>query len=143
MPIKNYTTTIDPKKSIGKIQEVLNENGADSVHISYKDQKPDKVDFVIKVDNTMVRFRLSVDVSALLMAMKNDKKIPRSLCNTVQAEKVAWKNKYEWLQIQMAEIQSGQARLDQLLLGWAVTNNGTTLYDEFRNSNFLLEEHNE
>jgi len=65
--------------------------------------------------------------------------LPSSRCNIDQAARTAWKNKYDWLDAQLAEVACGQARLEQLLLGFAVTDTGETVYDRLRRGDHLLE----
>lgn len=138
MAIKNFSSKVKPSSSMGQIQQVLSEHGAKKVSIDYDNRKPIAVSFIMSVDGVDVNFRLQVDVIGLLQAMKKDKGIRRGYCNEAQAERTAWKNKLEWLQLQMAEIETNQARIEQLLLGYAVTKRGTTLFDELKNHQQLL-----
>jgi hypothetical protein len=142
MPIKNYTSTVKPADSLGKIQGLLAEHGASKISMDYdpETRKPIALEFVMQVKNVIVPFRLTVDVDGMLRAMKRDKKVPKRDCNYEQAERTAWKNKYEWLHIQMAEIEAGQARIEQLLLGYAVTPQGDTLFEAINNNQMLLTE---
>ena len=54
------------------------------------------------------------------------------------AKRTAWKNKLEWLELQLAEIATNQARLEQLLLGYAVTRDGQTAYERLQEERILL-----
>lgn len=139
MPIKNYGSTVSPNRSIGKIQEILAEHGASRVQVQYTgDRKPESITFAMWIGGNEIAFRLTVDILGLLQAMKEDPKVPKHKCTLEQAEKTAWKNKLEWLQIQLAEIQTNQARMEQLLLGYAVTRTGQTAYERLQSGeNFL------
>jgi hypothetical protein len=143
MPIRNYTSKIKPAQSLGEIQVLLSEHGASQISMDYENGKPVALTFRMKVGNTEVPFRLTVDVGGMLYAMKQDKKVPKTNCTKEQAERTAWKNKYEWLHLQMAEIEAGQARIEQLLLGYAVTPQGETLFEAMDNNQLLLTEDNE
>lgn len=138
MPIRNYSSKSKPTETIGKIQGLLAEHGASRVGIDYNGRQPEALIFSMSVQGTQVSFRLTVDVQGMLAAMKSNPRVPNSACNDEQAERTAWKNKYEWLHLQMAEIESGQARIEQLLLGYAVTPDGQTLFDAIKNSQMLL-----
>jgi len=139
MAIKNYTSVVKPTDSLGKIQAILAEYGASRIQIEYTDQrKPKSVTFAMWIGGNEIAFQLSVDVAGLLQAMKEDSKVPSAHCNSEQAERTAWKNKLEWLQIQLAEIQANQARMEQLLLGYAVTRNGQTAYERLQQGENLL-----
>lgn len=139
MAIKNYTSVVPPSRSISKMQELLGENGAKQVSVEYGgDGKPSALCFKMHVGQLLMSFRLTVDVAALLAAMRSDPKVPSGSCTTKQAERTAWKNRYEWLALQMAEIRSGQARLEQLLLGYAEVNEGETLFEAMLNNEQLI-----
>lgn len=138
MPIKNYTSTVKASDSLGNIQSLLAEHGAQKIQMEYEAGKPVAITFSMLVGGNEIFFRLTVDVEGMLQAMKNDKKIPSHKCNKEQAERTAWKNKHEWLHIQLSEIEANQAKLEQLLLGYAVTNNGQTAYERLVSGEKLL-----
>lgn len=138
MPIRNYSSTVKPSDSLGKIQALLAEHGASQISMDYENLKPVALTFRMFVGEVLVPFRLTVDVKGILQAMKKDKRVPKSSCNEEQAERTAWKNKYEWIHLQLAEIEAGQARIEQLLLGYAVTPQGETLFDALKSNNQLL-----
>lgn len=138
MPIKNYSSGISPAQTLGKIQQILAEHGATSIQMEYDNHKPVALTFSMWVGDQELFFRLQVDVSGMLQAMKNDPKVPKSSCSKEQAERTAWKNKYEWLHIQLSEIEANQAKMEQLLLGYAVTNNGQTAYERLVSGDKLL-----
>jgi len=139
MPIKNYSSSVKPSDSLGKIQGLLAEHGAHQVSMDYLGGKPIALTFRMWVNDVQVRFRLTVDVDGMLRAMKKDKKVPNSNCNYEQAERTAWKNKFEWIHLQMAEIEAEQAKIEQLLLGYAVTPKGETLFEAIQGNHKLLE----
>lgn len=140
MPIKNYTSTLSPAESIGKIQQILAEHGASNISIDYEGAKPVALTFRMMINEVVVPFRLTADARGMLEAMKKDKNVPKSKCSIEQAERTAWKNKYEWIHIQLAEIESNQARMEQLLLGYAVTPSGETLFEAAKKNQMLLTE---
>lgn len=49
MPIKNYTTEIDPVKSAGQIQALLAKQGASAIQITYDRGQPTGLTFAITV----------------------------------------------------------------------------------------------
>jgi hypothetical protein len=74
----------------------------------------------------------------MLKAMEDDEGVPNNRCDEDQAARTAWKNKYDWLDAQLAEVASNQARLEQLLLGFGVTDDGRTVYQRLEESGRLL-----
>ena len=138
MAIKNYSSGVNPTKSIGNIQSELAGHNAKEVSIQYEAGKPVALSFKMMINDVIIPFRLTVNIEGLLQAMKEDKKVPKSACNYEQAERTAWKNKYEWLRIQLAEIATNQATMEKLLLGYAVTPSGKTLFEACENNQQLL-----
>ena len=139
MTIRNYTSTMSPAKIAGKMQEMLAGAGAEAVSLDYEDGDPVAITFRMAVHGRPMHFRLEPDPRAVLAAMKDDNDVPGNKCNEKQASRTAWKNKHDWLSVQLAEVAAGQARIEQLLLGYAVTNDGQTLYERLRDGRGLLE----
>jgi len=139
MPIKNYSSGQKAATSITNIQNLLAEHGANKVQIEYENAEPVCLSFSMWVGHQELYFRLEVNPEGMLRAMKNDKKVANNHCNIEQAKRTAWKNKVEWIHIQLSEIEAQQASLDQLLLGYAITPDGDTVYQKLLISNRLLE----
>lgn len=129
MAIRNYTSSIDPAKTAGEIQRLLAENNARRISIDYESGKAKAVEFMMEVEGVPMWFRVEPDPAGMLAALKQDKGVPPRHRTRSQAERTAWKNKYDWLDAQLAEVAAGQARLDQLLLGFAVRPDGRTVYE--------------
>lgn len=72
MPIRNYSSKAKPVQSIGDIQGLLAEHGANQVSIDYNGRKPVAVTFVMQVNDVHVPFRLTVDIQGMLHAMKEN-----------------------------------------------------------------------
>lgn len=140
MPIRNYSSKVNPLQTLGDIQALLAEHHANQISIDYEGRKAKALTFKMWVGETLVSFKMEIDAEAMLRAMKRDPKVPKASCTIEQAERTAWKNKYEWLHIQMAEIESEQAKLEQLLLGYAVTKTGETIFEAVKDNNKFLTE---
>lgn len=139
MAIKNAYSEKSAEQTMGDIQALLSQHGARKVSIEYDDNyEPECLSFFMDVHGVKMEFRLTVNVEGLLNAMKKDRSTPNSQANIKQARRTAWKNKYEWLQIQLAEIASNQAEMSELMLGYAVTNNGETLFKRLKNEPKML-----
>lgn len=140
--IKNKTSGIEPSDSMGRIQSLLSKNNARKIMIDYDEEgKPQAISFLMMVNQEPLQFRLTVNVTGLLRAMEKDRTVQNSYCTREQAERTAWKNKLEWLELQLAEIATGQADIQELLLGYAITRDGDTLYEKIKSdgTNLLTE----
>lgn len=138
MAIKNYTSKVKPADSLGNIQTLLSEHGAERVMIDYDNGKPTALVFQMTVGVNKVNFRLTVDPEGMLRAMRRDKKVKKGSCNMEQAERTAWKNKHEWLHLQLTEIEAEQATIEQLLLGYAVMPTGETFHEYMKDNELQL-----
>jgi len=139
MALKNYTSSMSPARTMGKIQETLAQHDARRISIEYDDEgEATAVAFQMDVAGRPTWFRLEPDVEGMLRAMREDDGVPRSKCSREQARRTAWKNELEWLQVQLAKVACNQARVEQLLLGYAVTRDGDTIFERLQSEHQIL-----
>jgi hypothetical protein len=130
--IANYTTKIAARRSVQEIQDMLARQGAQGVLTEFEGGKPTALSFRIQVAHgQVVAFRLPSNTPGVLAAMRGDKSIPKQYLNPEQAERVAWRITRDWVRAQLAIIEAGLARLDQVMLPYAVTPTGETLGELF------------
>lgn len=129
MGIRNYTSTVAAHRSIAQIQKRLAAHGARRSAIDYDDGEPVAITFTMVIAGGPVQYRLAPDVGGMLKAMEQDSSVPAHMCTEAQAKRTSWKNELDWLHAQLAKVAANQARLEQLLLGYAVTDNGETFYE--------------
>ena len=130
MAIANTYTKVAAAKSVTEIQQMLAEAGSTSVLVDYDDGIPSAVAFQLPVRGQLVSYRLPATADGMLAAMKADTAVPRHLCKPEHAQKVAWRCVKDWIRAQLALVEAGQARLAEVMLPYAVTNTGRTLYQE-------------
>ena len=127
MPIKNYTTTIDAEKSVSQIQDLLRRKGARRVLVDYDEKgRPEAVAFELELAQPEgVPFRLPFQIRARPEAMKRclsaDPDVPPRLRTLEQAKRVAWRLVYNWIDVQLAFVEAGQAAMAELMLGFALS----------------------
>jgi hypothetical protein len=139
MPILNYTTKISANKSIGEIQEILVEHGANKIVCDYSEDKtPSSVTFGLWMGDRMTYFSLPANYTGVLKAMEKEKKIPRSFCTKDQAVRIAWRILKDWIEAQCAIIEAGLAEMPEIFLPYAVTKSGSTLYKEIKEGQHKL-----
>lgn len=130
MPIANYTTGVPVSRSMMEVQELLMRAGAKSVRIDYQDREPHALAFLLTIHDTDVPYQLPANAEGMLRAMKADRKVPRHFCNLDRARMVAWRTVKDWLRAQFALVEAEQATLAEVMLPYAVTASGRTLYRE-------------
>lgn len=131
MPLLNYTTSIEVEKTLGEIQKCLTQHGAKAVLTEYDDDGyVIALSFKINLDGREMGFRLPTDWRPVLEIMKRDTKVPRRLETQPQALKVAWRITKDWVEAQMAIVETKMVTLPQVFLPYAVTKNGRTVYEK-------------
>jgi len=137
MAILNYTTQIKAEKSIMEIQQVLVKHGASKIVIDYEGQNPKAVTFCLVMNNNLIAYSLPANYSGVLKAMKKDLKIPRKYITEEQAIRISWRIIKDWVQAQMALVQAELADVSEVFLPYAITKNGSTLYNEIMKHELL------
>jgi hypothetical protein len=59
-----------------------------------------------------------------------------------QAYRVAWRNILDWVQAQMALLEIGMAKMEEVFLPYMQDRQGVTFYERMEKQNFLLESGN-
>jgi hypothetical protein len=138
MPILNYTTKIDVRRTAGEISEILADAGAQSVNIQYENRIPAALTFSIELQGRLVNFRLPSKWQGVHNLLKEDQKVQRAFKTEEQARRVAWRIVKDWVEAQLAIIQSGTAELAEVFLPYAVhPETGRTLFEEFKTGHLL------
>jgi hypothetical protein len=140
MPILRYTTNIDPDKTAAEIAKILSINGASAVLTEYNREEGyvSSLSFKMFIGETEVLFRLPCNWPGVLSVLEDDPKVPKARVNREQAVKTAWRIILNWVEAQMAFIQSRQVQVPQAFLAYAVMKDGQTLFEQISNNPNLL-----
>jgi len=138
MAIKNFTTKIPVTKTIGEIEELLSQHGAKKILKDYDGAgNVISVSFMVTIDNNNIPFKLPIDLNAwialLNKAVNEDRKLPfRYADDSEQARRIGWRVIRDWIDAQMALVETKTVKLDQVFLPY-VYDIGTdqTLYQKF------------
>lgn len=137
MPILNYTTTIESEKSIMEIEKILIAHGAQSIFKDYYAGLPIALSFIIKNTNGSMPVRLPADPEAVLKVMYVQK-LPGRFLNKAQAYRVAWRIIKDWVEAQMAILETNQVKLEQIFLPYIETQEGKTIFQIFEEKKGLF-----
>lgn len=139
MPILNYTTTIEAKKTALEVLGILAEAGARGVSIEYDENRiPAACSFQIEIEGRMVNFRLPSRWEGVYRRLQRDPKVERRYKTPDQARRVAWRIVKDWTEAQLAIIEAEAAELSEVFLPYMVyPRSGRTLFEEFKGG-FLL-----
>lgn len=134
MPIKNYTTSIPADKTIGEIQSILRKHGARKIILDY--QEIDGVEEAAITFNLPgpgdipIYFSLRAHWRGVLKKIAASGKVPSRLRNEEHALNVAWRIQKDWLDAQIAIVESGLQTMDEAFFSKAITAKGSTIYEE-------------
>lgn len=136
MPILNYTTKVDVYTTLGAIQGNLVKHGAKKIMQDYDDHgRISALSFQIVTPSGVRGIRLPANVGAVQAVLTRQK----VKCDREQAERVAWRIIKDWVEAQMAILESEMVQMDEIFLPYMVNNSGQTLFQEYRNNQRMLE----
>lgn len=140
MSLLNYTTKIDPDKTAQEIARCLSMHGAKAVLTEY-DEKEGLVvaiSFKISMDGRDLTFRLPCDWKPVWTILQNDPSIPRSHKDQTQAVRTAWRIVKDWVEAQMALVETKMVTTAQVFLPYAIMKNQKTLSENIAENPTLL-----
>lgn len=140
MALLNYTTTIDAHKTISEITQMLAKAGATKILTDYDDSgNITSLCFQLKLNDEPVSFTLPTDwrpVQAVLIEQR--RRNPRVKTDEDQARRVAWRITKDWVEAQLAIIETRMVTTAQVFLPYAVTSNGQLMYQYVASHTNLL-----
>lgn len=136
MPIKNYTSNVDVYTTVGQIQSCLVKHGARKIVADYdENSRLSAICFLIDTPNGTRGIKLPANVDAVQAVLQKQKvKADRE-----QAEKTAWRIVKDWIEAQMAILESEMVQMDEIFLPYMLNNSGETLYQLYLNRQLMLE----
>lgn len=156
MGIKNYTTEVPASRSISEIQNILVKHGARRIELNYNASgEPDGLCFIVMTKDgeadKEIPFRLPVNIKALEVLLAKgpvqnyrrwDSEYQRQRLEKLhaQAVRVGWRIVKDWIDSQMAYIETTMATLDQVFLPYLMVKDRQTLYEAISSRGFLLAE---
>lgn len=132
MTLKNHTTSIAAEKTAGEVMGILGAKGAARISMEYDGGVLAGMSFVLTTEYGPQEYVLPVRADGMLRAMERDPGVPASKCTPEQATRVAWRTAKEWLEVQIALVDAGLAVLDEVMLPYAISDGGQTMYQLMR-----------
>jgi len=129
MPILNYTTQIDSYKTIIEIQQMLSRAGATKIIIDNREGEPVGLTFCIQWGGMTRGFSLPCNSLGVWHTLQDNKDIRGKYKTKEQARRVAWRIVKDWISAQLAIVEAQVAELPEVFLPYAITEDGSTLFD--------------
>lgn len=140
MPLLNYTTSIKADKTVMEIQGILAKAGARAILANYDNTGTiTALSFQMDVNGNLVGFKLPCDPAPVLLIMERDPKVPNRLKDRDQALRVAWRIVKDWVEAQLAIIETQMVKPEQVFLPYAVTQTGETVFERYQSGKLLGE----
>ncbi len=137
MPLLNYTTKVDVYTTLGAIQGKLVKHGAKKILQDYDDNGHiTALSFMIDTSSGQRGIRLPANVDAVHKVLTRQK----IKCDREQVERVAWRIVKDWVEAQMAILESEMVQMDEIFLPYMVNNSGQTFFEAYQNNQLMLEE---
>lgn len=126
-PILNYTTEIAASKTIGEIVSLLLEFGVSSISTDYDPatKQPTALAFSVETARGIREFALPAHVDAVQRILQKrwddgDRRLGKRHTTTEHATRVAWRVLKDWVEAQLALIQMGMARVDEVMFPYLI-----------------------
>lgn len=135
MPLLNYTTKVDVYATLGAIQGQLVKHGAKKIMQDYDDDGHiTALAFMVDTPAGPRGIRLPANVDAVHAVLIRQK----VKCDREQAERVAWRIVKDWVEAQMAILESEMVQIDEIFLPYMLNNSGQTVFEAYRNNQLAL-----
>lgn len=141
MALLNYTTKIDADKTASEIAKCLSLAGATSILTDYEDGLLTALSFKISMGEQKITFRLPCDWRPVLEVLKRQREKNRRIeASQLQAVRTSWRIVKDWVEAQMALVETNMVTTAQVFLPYAVMKGGRTLSEHVAaEPSFLLE----
>lgn len=139
--LADYTTDVPTGQSLGEIMDLLGDHGAQHVTVAYLTKEPIGIQFEVATPIGPVHYRLVCDMAGVLACLEKvgaekdrsgKRLIPANRLDDAYARRVGWRILRDWLRAQLAMIQIGMARFEQVMLPYALTGDGRTVYERLQ-----------
>lgn len=140
MALKNYTTTINANTTIWEIQEILSEHGATAVMTEYSNGSVVALSFKVNTPKGEIGIRLPANIEKVKQVLKIQRRKNNKIKDTTeQATRVAWRILKDWVDAQMAILETEMVKMEEIFLPYILNKNGQTVYQMFEEKTLLLE----
>lgn len=138
MPLLNYTTSIAPQKTVMEIQIALAKAGASAIMAEYDDEgNIVALSFRLKTPEGDISFKLPTAWQPVHETLKRQRVSPKYQ-TPEQALRVAWRITKDWVEAQLAIIETRMVTTAQVFLPYAITKNGSSVYEYLAKNNDIL-----
>ena len=146
MGLLNYSTKIPAAQTAGEIQGILGKHGAKAVMMEYGDDGGiQALSFTIKRGDNSLGFRLPIAPDRVLKVLQVEYdsgklRSHQGRPDREQSVKVAWRILKDWVEAQMAYLETNMVTMEELFLPYLLSGDNKTLYQVMSERGFYLAE---
>lgn len=140
----NYTTTIPARRTVSEIQDILVKHGARSLLMEYGEGGVILgLTFAVPTTRGELHFKMPVKTEAAFRVLQAKHPRERDRQNLVakdhaQAERTAWRIVKDWIEAQMALIDLGMVKLEEVFLPYACLPSGESYFHALERTGFKM-----
>ena len=130
MPLLNYTTKVNAQKTVTEVMGLLVAKGADEISIVYDDDRqPAGLKWTVQSPRLgRVAFALPCNIDAVFVKLTDQRIMVTSPeSRRQQAIRTSWRILKDWVEAQMALLETGMVTMDEILLPYMLSG-GQTFY---------------
>jgi hypothetical protein len=137
MPLKNYTSK--STNTFDRIQKCLASHGAQKLMFDYGNTgEITALSFAMDVEGKVVGFRLPARIDQVEGILKQSYRRTHPKLLHEQAYRTGWANIRDWVEAQMALIDTRMAKMQEVFLPYMTRRDGKTLYESLEDTKFML-----
>lgn len=136
--IKNYTSKVPVSRTIGYIQQMLADKGAKHISFEYDNGEVVGIMFVIPTSRGDMPVKLPTRTKKVVQIMYGTQDVYEDQYK--QAMRTAWKNIHDWVDAQLALLETEMVKLEEIFLPYMATPSGETFFEVMENRNYQLTE---
>ena len=130
MPLLNYTTKVNAQKTVTEVMGLLVAKGADEISVVYDDDRqPAGLKWTVQIPRLgRVAFALPCNTDAVFVKLTEQRVMvtaPES--RRQQAIRTSWRILKDWVEAQMALLETGMVTMDEIFLPYMLSG-GQTFY---------------
>jgi hypothetical protein len=136
MSLLNYTTKVPAMTTIAQIQQILVKHGATDTLTQYENGRVKSLTFKVNTPQGPLAITLPADVAATQRVLRRS--APRSLCTEDHARDVAWRIIKDWVEAQMALLETEMVSMAEIFLPYVVTDDGRTMFNRLKDTRYQI-----
>jgi hypothetical protein len=140
MPLLNYTTEVSAERSVAEIQSKLAKAGAWSILHEYQRGTGELIGLSFQIDTQFgpMAFRLPANIDAVAKILIKHRTRQRYAKDgdRQKAARVAWRILKDWIEAQLALIETEQVKMEQVFFAFVQDSKGRTLYEAYEEKKF-------